>query len=121
MAEISGPFADKCEIKHFKQQSVSHFRRVQLIQWKFINGFTMAAMDQFQLEDTFEKTVNEIKIHQPKLFKNTKTNCLIYRETDPKTIMENDTQYQFWMMQNPTVLYFQAIEPKGGSSCCIIL
>merc|ERR1712228_969854 len=99
----------------------SFFQRVQLIQWKQINGFSVVAMEQFQLHEKFEATVAEIRELKPKLFKKASTKCPIYREADPKTIIENDAQYQFWMMNNPTKLYFQCIESQTQSGCCLIL
>ena len=124
MAEISGPYQDDSgQVKTYHRGSVSTFRRVKLIQWKHINGITMDAMEQFQLEPTFDRTIAEIKKQQPKLFNKTTTKCLIYREADPKTIIENDTGYQFWLMQNPNVLYFQNMASKSSESgcSCIIL
>mmetsp|Transcript_24899 Transcript_24899/g.21783 ORF Transcript_24899/g.21783 Transcript_24899/m.21783 type:complete len:125 (+) Transcript_24899:1-375(+) len=124
MADISGPYTDDSgQVREYRRdQSVSTFRRVKLVQWKLQNGITITAMEQFQIEPTFDKTIIEIKKQQPKLFNKTTTKCLIYRDIDPKTIIENDTGYQFWLMQNPTVLYFQNIQSKSDQSgCCIIL
>merc|ERR1712154_40876 len=82
MSEVGTPYADSPR-STFKQQSVSFFQRVQLIQWKQINGFSVVAMEQFQLHEKFEATVAEIRELNPKLFKKASTKCPIYREADP--------------------------------------
>ena len=83
MSDVGTPYADSPR-STFKQQSASYFQRVQLVHWKQINGFSVVAMEQFQLNETFEATVAEIRELQPKLFKKSTTKCPIYREADPK-------------------------------------
>eukprot|EP01084_Bolivina_argentea_P174165 301677_1 len=122
MSNISGPYVDDSRRSIFKQQSVSTFRRVHLTQWNIQNGYTKCCMDQFQLQPTYDETITEIKRAQAELFANATTQCLIYSETHPRKIMETDTQYQFWLMQNPTDLYFRDIASKSTTSgCCVLL
>ena len=83
MSDVGTPYADSPR-STFKQQSFSYFQRVQLVHWKQINGFSVVVMEQFQLNETFEATVAEIRELQPKPFKKATTKCPICREADPK-------------------------------------
>lgn len=122
MTTITGPLADDGQRTVYKQQSTSTFRRVKLIQWKPINGISMTALEQFQLEPTFDETISEIRKQQPNFFTKPSTKCVIYKSMELKSILENDTTYQFWLMQQPTELYFQNVEKQDGNGgCCIIL
>ena len=114
---VSSVFSEQ-PVVIYKQESMSHFQRVQCHHWQMVKGITVCVMPKFQLEATLQMTIDEIKTRQPKLFKKASTNCTIYKEMKASTKIENEASFQHFLMETPKHLYFRAIESKADEPCC---